>query len=540
MFNFSLLYVDISFLASILSLLFFFLVWRKRHVVGSKYLMWTAFAIFVYNLAYALDYSATTTEMKVLWSKLEYLSLYNIVPLLFVFIVQYFGILIDVKYRKFYLLWIIPAIIVLLTLTNEHHNLIWSGFGEIDPVTNLMVYHPGPLHGVGIIYQFLLVIVLLIILFQQWLKYRQRSFRFQIEIVAVAIVLPFIGVLFYSSDLNPLPGMDWAPIGSFFSVVLITVSITTSHFLDLIPVARDLVFSLIHDGIMVVDSQTRVVDWNPALEKLIPQVPINLGMSANQIFAAIGVTNSPFMSAEDIINLEVEMETPDKKILDLIISPLIRNNVSDGWLVIFDDETERRMATRALEKANLTLMQKLDEISKLQEKLKEQAIRDPLTGLFNRRFFDEYFRNELIRSIREEKPISLLMLDIDHFKSVNDRFGHEVGDRVLQLLAEILQSMFRKSDVACRFGGEEFLVLLPGLQEDQALNRAEALREKFAQASLEADFLYSQVTISIGVSNYPLHGDTTSQLFRTADKALYRAKDAGRNQVCCYRDDHEN
>jgi diguanylate cyclase (GGDEF)-like protein len=123
---------------------------------------------------------------------------------------------------------------------------------------------------------------------------------------------------------------------------------------------------------------------------------------------------------------------------------------------------------------------------------------------------------------------------------VNDRFGHEVGDRVLQLLAEILQSMFRKSDVACRFGGEEFLVLLPGLQEDQALNRAEALREKFAQASLEADFLYSQVTISIGVSNYPLHGDTTSQLFRTADKALYRAKDAGRNQVCCYRDDHEN
>ena len=419
-------------------------------------------------------------------------------------------------------------------MTNEHRNLIWRGFGEIDPVSNLMVYYPGKLYGVGIVYQFLLVIVMLIILFQQWLKYRQRSFRFQIEIVAVAIVLPFIGVLFYLSDLNPLPGMDWAPIGSFFSVVLITVAITTSRFLDLIPVARDLVFSLIQDGIMVVDSQSRVVDWNPALEKLIPQVTIELGMSANQIFHAIGVTNSPFTSAEEVINLEVEIAQPQQKILDLIISPLVRKNNADGWLVIFDDETERRMATRALEKANLTLMQKLDEINKLQDQLKEQAIRDPLTGLYNRRFFDEYFKNELIRSIREEKPISLLMLDIDHFKSVNDRFGHEVGDKVLQLLSEILKNMFRKSDVACRFGGEEFLVLLPGLYLDQAVNRAEALREKFAQASLEADFLYSQVTISIGVSNYPLHGDTSQAIFRTADKALYRAKDEGRNRVCCY------
>lgn len=534
MFDFSLLHVNISVLTSLLSLLFFFLVWRKKHVVGSKYLMWTAFAIFVYNLGYALEYSAATTEMKVLWSKLQYLSLYNIVPLLFIFVVEYFGIVIDSRHRKYYLLWVIPAFIVLLTLTNEHHNLIWKGFGEIDPVTNLMVYYPGKLYGVGIVYQFLLVIVMLIILFQQRLKYRQRSFRFQIEIVAVAIVLPFIGVLFYLSDLNPLPGMDWAPIGSFFSVVLITVAITTSRFLDLIPVARDLVFSLIHDGIMVVDSQSRVVDWNPALEKLIPQVTIELGMSANQIFHAIGVTNSPFTSAEEVINLEVEIAQPQQKILDLIISPLVRKNNADGWLVIFDDETERRMATRALEKANLTLMQKLDEINKLQDQLKEQAIRDPLTGLYNRRFFDEYFKNELIRSIREETPISLLMLDIDHFKSVNDRFGHEEGDKVLQLLAEILQNMFRKSDVACRFGGEEFLVLLPGLYLDQAINRAEALRERFAQASLDADFLYSQVTISIGVSNYPLHGDTSQDIFRTADKALYRAKDEGRNRVCCY------
>jgi hypothetical protein len=140
--------------------------------------MGAAFAIFVYNLGYALEYSATTTEMKVLWSKVQYLSLYNIVPLLFIFVVEYFGIVIDSRYRKYYLLWIIPACIVLLALTNEYHHLIWRGFGEIDPVTNLMVYLPGRLYSVGIIYQFMLAIILMIVLFQQWFKYRKRSFRF--------------------------------------------------------------------------------------------------------------------------------------------------------------------------------------------------------------------------------------------------------------------------------------------------------------------------------------------------------------------------
>jgi diguanylate cyclase (GGDEF)-like protein len=425
----------------------------------------------------------------------------------------------------------------LLALTNEYHHLIWRSFGEIDPVTNLMIFFAGDLYAFGVFYQILLAIIILILLFQQWLKFRQRSFRLQIEIIAIAIILPFIGVYIYLSEFNPLPGMDWAPIGSLFSVILITLSITTSRFLNLIPVARDLVFNLIHDGIMVVDSQFRVVDWNPALLEMIPDLPIQTGTSANQVFNFLGISNNPFTSLDDVINLETEVNEPEKRIIDVIISPLIRNDISDGWLVIFDDETERRMVSRALEKANLSLMHQLDEINKLKELLEEQAIRDPLTGLFNRRFFDEYFKNELIKSVREEKPISLLMVDIDHFKSVNDRFGHEVGDKVLQLLAEILKSLFRKSDVACRFGGEEFLVLLPGLYQDQANNRAEVLRETFEKATLEADFLYSQVTVSIGVSNYPLFGESTRDIFRTADRALYRAKEEGRNRVYCYHNE---
>ena len=492
-------------------------------------------SVAVYNMAYALDYSSTDAGMKIFWSKWQYLGLGNMLPFLFLFIMDYFGIMTHFKSRYIFLLWVIPLMVIILAWTNENHGLIWSGFSEINPDTNLMVYYHGPLYYLGIIYQYLLGLVLIIILTQQWIKYKRRSFRHQIEIMIPAILLPVLGSLVYLSRLNPLPGMDWVPIGSFFSVVLVTLAITTFRFLDLIPVARDHVFTMIEDGIMVVDYQCRILDWNPALLRLVPKIPMQVGGSANQIFRILGVQNSPFTNLQDPVNLEVEIEDPEHRIIDIIVSPLVRNKISDGWLVIFDDETEQRLATRGLEKANQTLLLKLDEIEKLQIQLQEQAIRDSLTGLFNRRFFDEYFQNELVRIKRANTPLSLLMVDIDHFKSVNDRFGHEVGDRVLQLLGEILKTMFRKSDVSCRFGGEEFLILLPGLEMDQALNRAEAVREKFEQSSREADFLYSQVTISIGVSNYPLHGENMRDLFRMADKALYQAKEKGRNRVCCYQ-----
>jgi len=528
MLNFSLVYVNISFFTSLLSLFLLFLIWRKRYVAGSIFLMLCILAVAVYNMAYALEYSSTGVVMKIFWSKWQYLGLYNILPFLFLFIMYFFGLITNIKSRTIYLLWGIPLAVIILAWTNEYHGLIWSSFGEINPLTNLMVYNHGSLYFLGIIYQYILGLVLLFILMQQWIKHKQRSFRHQIEVFIPAILLPVIGSLIYLSRLNPLPGMDWTPIGSFFSVVLVTLAITTFRFLDLIPVARDLVFTMIEDGIMVVDSQFRIIDWNQALFRLIPKIPIQVGGSANQIFRILGVQNNPFISLDDSVNFEVEIKDPEHRIIDIIVSPLIRNKVSDGWLVIFDDETERRLATRGLEKANQTLIQKLDEIEKLQIQLKEQAIRDPLTGLFNRRFFDEYFQTELIRSIRANTPLSLMMID---------RFGHEVGDRVLQLLGEILKTMFRKSDVSCRFGGEEFLVLLPGLEMDQALNRAEALREKFEQASLEADYLYSQVTISIGISSYPLHGENMRDLFRMADKALYQAKEKGRNRVCGYEND---
>ncbi len=171
----------------------------------------------------------------------------------------------------------------------------------------------------------------------------------------------------------------------------------------------------------------------------------------------------------------------------------------------------------------------------LREKLREQAMHDKLTGLYNRHYVEEWFGLELLRAQRHGRSIAAIMLDIDHFKRFNDSFGHEAGDLVLRELAVVLRRFARKSDVACRYGGEEFLVLLPECPFDAALRKAEQLREEAAKLKLEHnDRGLGSVTVSIGVAAFPDHAQEAKALLRCADEALYDAKAAGRDRVAGY------
>jgi diguanylate cyclase (GGDEF)-like protein len=192
-----------------------------------------------------------------------------------------------------------------------------------------------------------------------------------------------------------------------------------------------------------------------------------------------------------------------------------------------DPQTRQLRAERTAERIALALVN-----LKLRESLRWQSIRDPLTGLFNRRYMEESLDREIRRAIRNRQPLGTIMVDLDHFKSFNDTYGHEAGDTVLAAVGGLLQSRTRVEDIACRYGGEEFALIMPDAHLEFLRKRAEELREeaKHFQIHYRGKPL-GRISLSLGLSGYPEHGNTAVELLRVADAALYRAKSEGRDRV---------
>lgn len=188
-------------------------------------------------------------------------------------------------------------------------------------------------------------------------------------------------------------------------------------------------------------------------------------------------------------------------------------------------------ARDAVRSSEQTLARRVEEIQSLQSQLRDQAEHDPLTGLHNRRYLAQAMPGMLSRMIRERQPLSVMLLDIDHFKAINDTHGHLAGDTCLVQLARLLREHIRESDIVCRWGGEEFLVLLPSMPAAAALERAERYRREFQALAPPWGDAGRHPTLSIGVAAFPQDGGDTDTLLAAADAALYRAKARGRNRV---------
>ncbi|MEP7355843.1 MAG: diguanylate cyclase, partial [Anaerolineales bacterium] len=162
----------------------------------------------------------------------------------------------------------------------------------------------------------------------------------------------------------------------------------------------------------------------------------------------------------------------------------------------------------------------------------QQSVRDPVTGLFNRRYMEETLEREIRRAVREKGPVAIIMLDIDHFKSFNDTYGHDAGDLVLREIGDCLRVAVRTEDIACRFGGEEFVLIMPAASSAATLPRAEHMRSVVKALGVHyRGQALGQITVSIGVAAYPENGTSGEAVLAAADAALYRAKHAGRDRV---------
>ena len=213
----------------------------------------------------------------------------------------------------------------------------------------------------------------------------------------------------------------------------------------------------------------------------------------------------------------------------ILITLLFMGALLAGAFVLARANQRRDAMAESLRTLNRRLE---DKVRQRTEELLQQAIRDPLTSLFNRRYLDETLPREIHRALREEESLAVVMIDLDHFKRFNDQWGHEAGDIVLLGVAEALLDGLRASDIACRYGGEELLVVMPGADADEAVRRITAIA---AQArSVGARVMGREIdaiTFSAGVATVPEHGDSAEVLVRAADRALYMAKETGRDRI---------
>ena len=207
------------------------------------------------------------------------------------------------------------------------------------------------------------------------------------------------------------------------------------------------------------------------------------------------------------------------------------------YLALFARSANRRTVmlndTRVkLRQSEQALQSQLEAVQSLQAQLTEQANRDPLTGLYNRRYLSDSLQREFDRCARVEAPVSVLLIDLDHFKQINDHYGHAMGDEVLCRVSSLLSQHMRTSDLCCRYGGEEFLLFLPDMGLEAVRERAEWWRQLVADQRWEVEGQTFGVTLSIGVACAPRAQITPAALIAQADQALYRAKAEGRNRVC--------
>jgi diguanylate cyclase (GGDEF)-like protein/PAS domain S-box-containing protein len=363
---------------------------------------------------------------------------------------------------------------------------------------------------INVFYLYTLVLIGTILLVRKYVR-STGLYRRQTALVLVASSIPWVNNILFLCGLSPLPNIDNTPFAFSIVALFITFAILRYHLLDLVPIARDVLVENMSDGVIVIDNQNRIIDINPAAQHLIPiSNESTIGKLFDHVFFAYSDVVSNFHGMNQV-NTEIAIGDSPRLYFDLRISPLMdRRDRLVGRLIVFRDITELKHA---------------------QAELERMAMTDLLTEISNRRHFLELADKEVKRALRFNHPLTLVMMDLDDFKRINDNFGHDVGDQALIAFVQVCQKNIREIDILARIGGEEFVLLIPETRSDQAFQIAERVRLAVAESSYNFGVNQLIFTVSLGIANLDGEFDTLNELLHRADSALYAAKQSGRNRV---------
>jgi diguanylate cyclase (GGDEF)-like protein len=507
------------------------IVWNRRSAPGARPLALINVAAALWALTYALMWASTKQRSEIFFLNATYIGVVVIPTAYLVFVLQFSGNENWLTYRRLALLYMEPVLTIILVWTNPFHQFFYTGFSQVKNGSFIVLHwERGFWFWVNVAYSYTLILIAFIILLRAFSRAR-GPYRWQAGITLAGSFIPWAANIYTASGLSPFGSLNLTPIAFSIMGLMFAFALVRYRLFDLVPIARSLIIDKMSDGVVVLDAHDRVIDINAAARGLTGFKDSFVGKLGRDIFSAW----PGMMDLYRVLftaHAEIRIDSDPDRYVDLQIDPIHdgRDHLL-GRVIILHDITTRKQSEQDLLVAHQDLQEKYKEIQELQVKLRDQAIRDPLTELYNRRYMEDALERELAKAARENYPLCTIILDLDHFKLINDTYGHEAGDTVLKALTLLLLAEARKTDIVCRYGGEEFVVIMPGAALGMAAERVEAWRVLFQETSIPYKEVILKSTFSAGLAAFPVFGTTVKSLFRAADQALYTAKQTGRNRI---------
>ncbi|HWR11108.1 MAG TPA: diguanylate cyclase [Rectinemataceae bacterium] len=497
----------ILYLTAVVSFCIFCYSIAHRHNQLSSLFAIMSIAVMIYVAGYAFELGSRSLEEIKFWLKLEYFGLSFIST--FWFIIAYKSrVKREPAFCVYLILLLIPILTIFFSATNDFHHLHYREVSAIAVGGQLFAkLDKGPWYFVFVIYSNAMMVLSFAAFFIQWRtsKLGTASISFWMMLGSAWVALFETCYLF---GLSPY-GIDLAPFGFLGAAFFFSVAIVRHDFLQSDQLVKDIVFSGISEGILILDSMDKISDYNKAAGTLFSWLSVDaIGKKLGDFPEGIALDGAASRNKE----LKI-VRDGGTRYFEAKMTKLIDRKKNVGRVFLFKDVTG---------------------LHRLLRKLYRLANYDMLTKTFNRhRFFDDA-EKEVSRVQRYGGRIGLLMIDLDFFKVVNDRYGHQAGDAVLVAVARTLKDRIRASDILGRYGGEEFIVVLTAIDPEKVLAVAEDMRESIAalRVSYRDESIATTISVGMAVSGEGDRTTTLEKLLMEADLALYRAKREGRNRVC--------